>query len=116
MKKDTYLIIASILISGFLITGALIYKTGLQSVGQNQPAKKQANQNQVELSSNLEEKVIPSAGVELPVRRGSLGKQLVEAGVIDSQKFEELYTEEGGLTNIVLVAITPLIFLTVITG
>jgi len=43
MKKDTYLIIASILISGFLIAGALIYKTGLQSVGQNQPAKKQAN-------------------------------------------------------------------------
>jgi len=40
MKKDTYLIIASILISGFLIAGALIYKTGLQSVGQNQPAKK----------------------------------------------------------------------------
>src|SRR3990167_6515519 len=45
----------------------------------------------VELSS--EEKPLPLAAVvmELPVRWGDLGAKLIAAGVIDGEKFEQLY-------------------------
>ncbi|MBI2628051.1 MAG: hypothetical protein HYW71_01280 [Candidatus Niyogibacteria bacterium] len=52
-------------------------------------------QNQSDL--NLEEAVLPSEGVVLPVRWGDLGRKLVSAGVIDQQKFESLYADRGGL-------------------
>ena len=46
----------------------------------------------------LEERVLPSDGVELPIVWGDLGKQMVDAGVIDASKFEALYVSRGGLS------------------
>lgn len=37
--------------------------------------------------------------VEIPVFWGDLGKELVEKGVIDKKKFEEIYASRGGLTD-----------------
>jgi len=37
--------------------------------------------------------------VKLPVKWGDLGKKMIDSGVIDSKKFEELYSRRGGLTN-----------------
>lgn len=48
---------------------------------------------------SLEEWVLPQEGIELPVVWGDLGKQMVEEGVIDAQKFEKLYVQRGGLTD-----------------
>ncbi|MBI5913575.1 hypothetical protein HY839_04020 [Candidatus Azambacteria bacterium] len=45
----------------------------------------------------LDESVLPSAGVALPVRWGDLGKQMIDAGVIDGAKFEAVYAQRGGL-------------------
>ncbi len=42
--------------------------------------------------------VLPSAGIELPVTWGDLGKQMVASGVIDQQKFTALYAQRGGLS------------------
>lgn len=47
--------------------------------------------------NQLAEAVIPKEGVELPIRWGALGKQMVDAGVIDGQKFSDLYKDRGGL-------------------
>ncbi len=47
----------------------------------------------------LEKRVLPSAGLELPVRWGDLGKRLIESGVIDQAKFENLYSGRGGLNK-----------------
>ena len=44
------------------------------------------------LSSALVPDVAPEAGVELPVVWGDTGKRLVEAGVIDREKWLELYS------------------------
>lgn len=44
----------------------------------------------------LAEKVIPSAGVELPVRWKDLGIRLTHSGVIDLEKFRSFYLERGG--------------------
>ncbi len=45
---------------------------------------------------NLQESVIPSSGVTLPITWGSLGAKLVETGTIDQNKMETLYKNRGG--------------------
>lgn len=47
--------------------------------------------------AKLEKTVLPEKGVSLPVKWGSLGKKLVETGIIDRHKFESLYSQRGGL-------------------
>lgn len=44
------------------------------------------------------ETVLPAEGVDLAITWGDLGRQLLEAGVIDGEAFEALYAERGGLT------------------
>jgi len=61
--------------------------------GKNQAAGIAQNQD----SSNLEKLVLPSDGIILPVKWGDFGKQMIEAGVIDKDKFESLYSQRGGL-------------------
>ncbi len=50
-------------------------------------------------TSQLEKEVLPSEGAVLPVKWNDLGKQMVDKGVIDAQKFEEVYSQRGGLTE-----------------
>ncbi len=45
----------------------------------------------------LEKTVLPATGVALPVVWGNLGKQLVDAGVVDMVKLDALYAARGGL-------------------
>ncbi len=86
-KTSNRLLSISFLISSVLIAGALIYSVGLKSVntGQNKTEDKRIAQ--------------VSDFIELPIKWGNLGKQLVETGVIDAQKFETLYAQRGGLTE-----------------
>jgi hypothetical protein len=39
--------------------------------------------------------VLPAEGIALPVRFGNLGKQLLETGVIDEEKFLRMYADSG---------------------
>lgn len=48
---------------------------------------------------DLEEAVLPSGGVILPVSWGDLGVQLVKTGVIDEEKFKALYESRGQFTE-----------------
>src|SRR3989344_5049150 len=48
---------------------------------------------------NLKGVVIPKDGFVVPVVWGSLGKQLVEGGVIDETQFENIYASQGGLSS-----------------
>lgn len=56
-----------------------------------------ASPSSVPSDDDLERAVLPTAGVELPVTWGDLGKQLVASGAIDEAKFRQLYAERGGL-------------------
>ncbi|MCP6726656.1 MAG: hypothetical protein KJI69_01270 [Patescibacteria group bacterium] len=47
----------------------------------------------------LAKEVIISEGFTLPVQWGDLGKQMVESGVIDEEKFIKLYEQRGGMTE-----------------
>jgi hypothetical protein len=46
-------------------------------------------------NAKIEEIVLPSKGVTLPISWDGLGDKMIEAGVIDSEKFEELYVQRG---------------------
>lgn len=62
---------------------------GLSSVQNHMP----------EYDLGLQAKVLPEEGVILPVKWGDLGKKMTDSGVIDSVKFESIYSERGGLTD-----------------
>ncbi len=83
----------SIVIGALILAGAWIYTTG-QNAGTAQLAN--LSDSAVEVA-DLEEAVLPSAGIMLPVKWGDLGAQMVQAGVIDQEQFEALYEARGGL-------------------
>ena len=87
----------NILVAVVLVVGGWIYVTGEKA--SIPPPLALVSTPSVDSESALEEKVLPPAGVVLPVRWGDLGKQLVATGVIDGEKFEQLYASRGGLSN-----------------
>lgn len=96
-KRRDYFLPLSILMAALIVAIAWVYTTGKHTAGGvlNSPAKN-ISQNQL---ANLEEAIIPSEGIVLPVKWGNLGKQMIEAGVIDAQKFESIYSTRGGLSD-----------------
>ncbi|MDO8664593.1 MAG: hypothetical protein Q7K44_03580 [Candidatus Liptonbacteria bacterium] len=89
-EKD-YTLPISILMSALILAGAWIYTAGLKS-GQAQPQTKSQT-----AANKLEEKIIPSAGVALPIKWGGLGAQMVKNGTIDYQKLEAIYAGRSGM-------------------
>ncbi len=92
-QKD-YTLPASIVFAALIIGGSWIYTAGLKYPGLASVGTKVASEVS---TGGLEEKVLPSEGVTLPIRWGDLGMQMVSAGVIDAEKFAELYAGRGGL-------------------
>jgi hypothetical protein len=83
--------IASVLIFAALVI--YIYSIGAANLKQSsRPAELSGGDPKM-----LESMVIPEEGVVLPAKWGDLGRQMLEAGVIDEQKFRNLYARRGGL-------------------
>ena len=93
-KKD-YTLPISILVSSVIFAGAWIYTSGLKYEQGGAQVKSQTKAQTA--ASKFEEKIIPSAGVVLPVKWGNLGMRMVENGVIDFQKLNEVYAGRGGM-------------------
>ena len=90
-----YAVSASIVIAVMVLALTWIYATGLGNkdfVGQT------ALLSKIDSERNLENSVLPKEGVVLPVVWGDLGKQMIDQGVIDREKFESLYKNRGGMT------------------
>ena len=79
----------SIIIVTALIVGTFIYATQLKNPeALSHPARlNPQQQNEIPLQN----------GAELPVKWGNMGARMMEAGVIDKEKFENLYVQRGGL-------------------
>lgn len=86
-NKINFLFPASVVFAAVIIAGAWVYTSGLTN---EQPAG-------LKTIANLKEAMLPPEGVILPVRWGDLGRQMVETGVIDRDKFESIYVNRGGL-------------------
>lgn len=93
-KKD-YTLPVSILISATLLAGAWIYTAGLKA---DETPQKQAGSRARQVSA-LEEAVMPSDGVALPVSWGGLGAKLVSVGAIDADKLKAIYDQRGAFTE-----------------
>jgi len=86
---------AIIMSAALIIAGAWVYTSGPRQAVVL-PSKNTASKPE---RSELEEKVLPLKGIVLPVQWGDLGAKMVSVGVIDAEKFEELYAGRGGLNS-----------------
>lgn len=93
-KKSNLTLPAAFVIASIVIGGAIVYSAGIRN---SDGPKKVAGENKIDSVIDLQEKVIPSGGVELPVKWGNLGKQLVNSGVIDANQLEAVYKDRGEL-------------------
>jgi len=75
----------SIIAAGLIIAMAIY----IGPTRKNQPLKTN--------TGSLQEQVLPSAGITLPITWGDLGKKLVNVGAIDPVKTATLYKDRGGL-------------------
>ena len=99
MKKSKSLEI-SILLSSFLIVGALMYSANakkdirgkVETIAQNSKTAKI-------IEENYSRNITPAGGVILPAKWGDLGAKMASVGVIDKVKLEELYAGRGGLNG-----------------
>ena len=76
---------------------ALVVLAGVENALPGRAAPPDAARRSVDIEK-LAENVIPEDGVALPIRWGNLGKRMVEAGVIDTDAFNQLYAGRGGLS------------------
>lgn len=93
-----YVLPISILSASIIFGGALVYSSNTNSIDSNKQNNEpvSATQNEQQILAR-EEKIGPSKGVEIPIQWKGFGKMMVDAGVIDQQKFEDLYNDRGGL-------------------
>ncbi len=95
--KKNYVLPISVLAAALILAGAWVYTEGLASINrQTADISEHSGKTQ---NSTLEEKVVPSAGVALPVTWGDLGSKLASAGVIDAGKFQDIYEQHGAFTQ-----------------
>ena len=92
-KKDSQLS-TSILIAAIILAGTWIYTTSPKNTGNSLQSDSTQESGLTQVSS-LEEAVIPSDGVVLPVSWGNLGSKLVDTGTIDSDKLKAIYSQRG---------------------
>jgi hypothetical protein len=102
IDSNKAIIIGSAMISLAMIIGTSIYGYAVTSSSRGVVAGQTASAQAQSQSANtgqsaLQEEVIPAGGVVLPVTWGDLGKQMVQAGVIDEAQFTALYAQNGGL-------------------
>ena len=88
-KTLDHLLPSSILFSALIISGAWIYAAELKNPRAPEKIAR----------TELEEKILPSAGVILPVSWGDLGAELVSVGAIDAEKFRAVYERRGAFTD-----------------
>lgn len=96
-SKNYVFLVSAIIVSALFVGGAY-------TKGTNRPTLVSQKVN-VAVNSNttqammLEETVLPTSGVALPVVWGNLGSKLAEAGAIDADKFKAMYEQRGAFTK-----------------
>ena len=79
--------------------GAATVFIGISLLGMNTRRPKQEARISEVVDDNAapQDVVLPASGVVLPMKWNNLGKELVETGVIDEEKFKQIYAFRGGL-------------------
>lgn len=93
LHPKNHVLATSIFISSLVVAGTWLYTTPRSNPPQSVAVAPDATLRQ---KSALEESVLPSDGVVLPVRWGDLGIKMASVGVIDAKQFEALYADRAG--------------------
>lgn len=101
-KSISYATPIAIVVAALMLSGAWVYgrhgtigPAGV--VGAAQDQNDPGGHHEATLASD--DIVTPTKGVILAATWGSLGKQLVDSGAIDSEKFQAIYKNRGQFTN-----------------
>lgn len=97
------IVVATLILSGAWVLGKR-NEGGVQSVATNQAALSGATAstdigNHHDATTVNNEEVTPSKGVVLNATWGSLGKQLIDSGAVDEEKFKSIYVARGQFTD-----------------
>src|SRR3989338_1267472 len=92
-KNNLYALPVAVVIAGIIIAGSL-YISGNRS-SESQITENEITKKDIKQVSALEESVLPSKGVVLPVSWGSLGSKLAMVGAIDAERFKAMYESRG---------------------
>lgn len=94
-KKENGLSLStSVVIVVIFVVGSFAYISRLSQIRKDEPLYHPAR-----LSPNQQKKISLNNDAELPAKWGDLGVKMIEAGVIDQIKFENLYNQRGGLNE-----------------
>ena len=97
-KLEKNILPVSIIIASLVVAGTWIYLS--KSGKSNDTSEKSLATIKVKPSiSTIEEEVLPSAGIELPVVWDDLGQKMLSVGIIDINKINALYSQRGGMTD-----------------
>jgi len=97
-RKKDYTLPVSILISAIILAGTWVYTESLKTGNNSEKADVEQNLQTARISE-LEDAVLPSDGVILPVSWGDLGTRLVSVGAIDGEKLKAIYDQRGSFTD-----------------
>lgn len=87
-------LVAIILLNSILATGFAQYYVMRENFNTQLSALAKTTKNPEELVQILKQKVLPQKGYRLSVRWKDVGSQLLESGVIDRKKYEELFVSD----------------------
>lgn len=83
-----------LLINSVLATGFVQYYIMKKNFNEQISALAETTKSPEELVQILKQKVLPQKGYTLSVKWNDIGKQLLESGVIDKTKYEELFAQD----------------------
>ena len=86
--------VAILMLNSSLGVGFLEYYIVKQNLATSINELSQTTNNTDKLIQVLKQEVLPQTGYQLGVTWGDIGKQLLESGIIDKQKFEQTFAQE----------------------
>lgn len=89
-KKRDYTIPISIIVAALLVAGSWVYTKDNAS---------QKNTDDTATAGLMGKTIAPATGVALPVKWNDLGKQMVDTGVIDAPKLEQILISRGEFSD-----------------
>ncbi|MFA6405026.1 MAG: hypothetical protein WCW03_03440 [Candidatus Paceibacterota bacterium] len=89
----------AIIIAGTIIAIAMLLNSSSRQIQKTAANSVEQKVVQDPIILALEEVVIPSKGVTLPISWGVMGKNLIKAGVIRGVDFQALYADRGAFTE-----------------
>lgn len=87
-------LVTILLINSVMVTGFIQYYIMKKNLDGQISALVKATKNPEELVQILKQKVLPQKGYALSVRWNDIGKQLLDSGVIDKAKYDELFKQD----------------------